>query len=122
MGSKVFTQYGWRADAALNVGWTFLTVIIQLVRGPHVPLRTWFGWKGGCYPILKPKVTSGEKAIGSTGAEDTDTDGAEIVETVGEKGTSEKPASISSSFGERRRRSSTESREEHIVCSVTRGQ
>ncbi|RPD56697.1 MFS general substrate transporter, partial [Lentinus tigrinus ALCF2SS1-7] len=55
VGSKVFTQYGWRADAALNVGWTFLTVIVQLLRGPHVPRYTWFGWKGGCYPIRKPK-------------------------------------------------------------------
>ena len=49
-GSKVFTQYGWRADAALNVGLTVLTLFIHLARGPHVSRYTWVGWSSGWAP------------------------------------------------------------------------
>ena len=52
VGSAVFTQYGWRADGGLNMGWTGLTLIVLLLRGPHVSRYTWIGWEGGAKPWL----------------------------------------------------------------------
>ncbi len=51
-GSAVFLNYGWRAGAALNVGWTVATLLFLLARGPHVPRHTWLGWTGGSRPRL----------------------------------------------------------------------
>ncbi|KAI0671253.1 major facilitator superfamily domain-containing protein, partial [Trametes maxima] len=47
VGSKVFTEHGWRPDAALNLGWTAWTLVILFLRGPHCPRYTWIGWEGG---------------------------------------------------------------------------
>lgn len=69
VGSKVFTQYGWRASAALNVGWTVLTLVVLLLRGPHVSRYTWFGWGRGARPFLAPRkevstpAASAEEAV-----------------------------------------------------------
>ncbi|KAI0752822.1 major facilitator superfamily domain-containing protein [Daedaleopsis nitida] len=71
VGSKVFTQYGWRADASLNVGWTALTLLVHLARGPHVPRYTWWGWKGCYRPVrkLKQPPQAEEKDRSAVGSE-----------------------------------------------------
>ncbi|KAK7001805.1 putative transporter YgaY [Favolaschia claudopus] len=46
-GTKVFTKYGWRAAAALNLGFYGWIIIIMLLRGPHCKRYTWFGFEGG---------------------------------------------------------------------------
>jgi len=46
-GTKVFLQHGWRAAAALSLGWMGFQLGILLLRGPHVPRKRWIGWKGG---------------------------------------------------------------------------
>ncbi|EIN12181.1 hypothetical protein PUNSTDRAFT_33882, partial [Punctularia strigosozonata HHB-11173 SS5] len=46
-GTKVFVQHGWRASAALSMGWMGWQLVILLLRGPHVPRYTWFGYAGG---------------------------------------------------------------------------
>ncbi|RPD56725.1 MFS general substrate transporter [Lentinus tigrinus ALCF2SS1-7] len=55
VGSKVFTEHGWRPDASLNLAWTGFTLFILLLRGPHVPRYTWLGWQGG-FELRKSKV------------------------------------------------------------------
>ncbi len=55
VGSKVFTEHGWRADASLNLAWTGFTLIILFLRGPHCPRYTWIGWQGG-FELRKSKV------------------------------------------------------------------
>ena len=47
VGTSVFNAHGWRAAAALSLGWQGFCLIILLLRGPHVPRYTWFGYKGG---------------------------------------------------------------------------
>lgn len=46
-GTKVFLEHGWRAAAALSMGWMGFQLIVLLLRGPHVPRKRWVGWKGG---------------------------------------------------------------------------
>ncbi|KAI0717295.1 major facilitator superfamily domain-containing protein [Cerioporus squamosus] len=53
VGSKVFTQSGWRASGALSVAWTVFALVVLLLRGPHVPRYTWFGWRGGYKPVRR---------------------------------------------------------------------
>lgn len=47
VGTKVFVKYGWRAGAALSLGWYGWQLIVLLCRGPHCKPRTWFGYEGG---------------------------------------------------------------------------
>ncbi|KAL6300671.1 major facilitator superfamily domain-containing protein [Sparassis latifolia] len=47
VGTRVFNEYGWRPAAALSLGWTGLMLVVMLLRGPHVPRHTWFGYAGG---------------------------------------------------------------------------
>ncbi|KAG6879825.1 hypothetical protein C0992_011108 [Termitomyces sp. T32_za158] len=47
VGTKVFVMYGWRAGAALNMGWYGWQLFILLLRGPHCNRFTWFGYEGG---------------------------------------------------------------------------
>ncbi len=46
-GTKVFVRYGWRAGAALSLGWAGWQLFVLLLRGPHCDRRTWFGYEGG---------------------------------------------------------------------------
>ncbi|KAF8208984.1 major facilitator superfamily domain-containing protein [Mycena galopus ATCC 62051] len=46
-GTEVFTKYGWRAAAALNLGFYAWMLFIMMLRGPHCARYTWFGFEGG---------------------------------------------------------------------------
>lgn len=47
VGTEVFVKYGWRASAALSLGWYGWQLFILLLRGPHCQRYTWFGYEGG---------------------------------------------------------------------------
>ncbi|RDB26923.1 putative uncharacterized transporter YgaY [Hypsizygus marmoreus] len=47
VGTEVFVRYGWRAGAALSMGWYGWQLVILLLRGPHCERYTWFGYEGG---------------------------------------------------------------------------
>ncbi|GJE88224.1 MFS general substrate transporter [Phanerochaete sordida] len=47
VGTSVFNAHGWRAAAALNLGWEGFCVLVLLARGPHCARYTWLGWEGG---------------------------------------------------------------------------
>jgi hypothetical protein len=47
VGTSVYNHHGWRAAAALNVGWQGFCVLALLIRGPYCPRYTWLGYKGG---------------------------------------------------------------------------
>ncbi|KAJ3775997.1 hypothetical protein FB446DRAFT_355131 [Lentinula raphanica] len=42
-GTKVFLAYGWRATAAMTLGFTLWALLILLLRGPECERYTWFG-------------------------------------------------------------------------------
>ncbi|KAF9465722.1 major facilitator superfamily domain-containing protein [Collybia nuda] len=46
-GTAVFVSHGWRAAAALSMGWYGWQALVLLVRGPHCARYTWFGYEGG---------------------------------------------------------------------------
>ncbi|KAF8187757.1 MFS superfamily [Pholiota molesta] len=47
VGTHVFVNFGWRAGAALSMGWYAWQLCILLIRGPHCQRYTWFGYEGG---------------------------------------------------------------------------
>ncbi|KAF9448776.1 MFS superfamily [Macrolepiota fuliginosa MF-IS2] len=47
VGTHVFVNFGWRAGAALSLGWTGWQLFVLLLRGPHCRRYTWFGYEGG---------------------------------------------------------------------------
>ncbi|KAI0671252.1 MFS general substrate transporter [Trametes maxima] len=65
VGSKVFTEYGWRADAALNLGWTAWTLGVLFLRGPHCPRYMWIGWEGG-FELRKSRVVARAQVAAAT--------------------------------------------------------
>ena len=67
VGSKVFTEHGWRADASLNLAFTGFTLFILFLRGPHCPRYTWLGWQGGC-ELRKSRVLAQPDAGGDAAA------------------------------------------------------
>ncbi len=86
VGSKVFTEHGWRADASLNLAWTGWTLFVLFLRGPHCPRYTWIGWQGG-FELRKSKVRAREEQEKQREAENirTDSDGVEQGEISEEK-------------------------------------
>ncbi|PCH40465.1 hypothetical protein WOLCODRAFT_150509 [Wolfiporia cocos MD-104 SS10] len=60
VGTQVFTKYGWRPAAALSLAWTGFTLVVFLLRGPHVSRYTWFGYQGGI-EVRKSKLSEREK-------------------------------------------------------------
>ncbi|KAH9850127.1 major facilitator superfamily domain-containing protein [Lenzites betulinus] len=61
VGSKVYTDHGWRPDAALNLGWMGFALLVLLARGPHCRRYTWFGWEGGM-ELRKSRVAARKQA------------------------------------------------------------
>ncbi|VDB85383.1 unnamed protein product [Peniophora sp. CBMAI 1063] len=47
VGSEIFLKHGWRANGALMTAFCLFQLAVLLVRGPHVPRYTWFGYAGG---------------------------------------------------------------------------
>lgn len=47
VGTHIFVRYGWRADAALGMGFYAFLFVMLLLRGPHCQRYTWFGYEGG---------------------------------------------------------------------------
>lgn len=60
VGAHVFTKYGWRASAALSLGWSGFMLFMLLIRGPHVARYTWFGYEGGI-EVRKSKLAERER-------------------------------------------------------------
>ncbi|KAI0369394.1 MFS general substrate transporter [Pilatotrama ljubarskyi] len=61
VGSKVFTEHGWRPDASLNLAWTGWTLFVLFLRGPHCPRYKWIGWEGG-FELRKSRVIAKQQA------------------------------------------------------------
>ena len=77
VGTKVFVEHGWRASAALSLGWTGWQVIILLLRGPHCQRYTWFGYQGGT-EWRKDVVMAGARRVAEEeGRKDTEQGEAE---------------------------------------------
>jgi predicted MFS family arabinose efflux permease len=47
VGTHVFVNFGWRAGAALSMGFYGWIMFVLLLRGPHCKRHTWFGYEGG---------------------------------------------------------------------------
>ncbi|KAH6911730.1 membrane protein [Coprinopsis sp. MPI-PUGE-AT-0042] len=65
VGTKVFLENGWRANAGLNVAWAGIQLVILVLRGPHCGRYTWFGYEGG----LAWKKERKPEAVSSPGVE-----------------------------------------------------
>ncbi|KAF8194412.1 major facilitator superfamily domain-containing protein [Mycena galopus ATCC 62051] len=64
-GTEVFTRYGWRAAAALNLGFYGWIILIMMLRGPHCARYTWFGFEGGWE--ARKSVVDARKAAAADG-------------------------------------------------------
>ncbi|KAI0738850.1 major facilitator superfamily domain-containing protein [Daedaleopsis nitida] len=82
VGSKVFVEHGWRADASVNLAWTAWTLFVLFLRGPHCPRYTWIGWQGG-FELRKSRVLARlerERAVAVTDEEKANTSaGSKVV-------------------------------------------
>ena len=47
VGTHIFVNFGWRAGAALSMGFYAWGIFLLLIRGPHCKRYTWFGYEGG---------------------------------------------------------------------------
>lgn len=55
VGTSIFNAHGWRAAAAVSLGWQSFCVLVLLARGPHCSRYTWIGWEGGAGWRKTPK-------------------------------------------------------------------
>lgn len=75
-GTEVFTTYGWRPAAALNLGFYVWILGIIMLRGPHCARFTWFGYEGGWEPrksVVEARKKAAEEATSETGGTGTTT-------------------------------------------------
>ena len=61
VGTQVFVQYGWRACSLLMLALQGFQIVILLLRGPHCPRKSWFGYEGG-FEARKRVVLTMEEA------------------------------------------------------------
>lgn len=61
VGTSVFNHHGWRAAAALSVGWQSFCILALLARGPHCKRYTWIGYEGG-FTLSKKKAQAAAAA------------------------------------------------------------
>lgn len=47
VGTQLLAQHGYQLSSGVRLAFCGLQLFILLLRGPNVPRRTWFGWKGG---------------------------------------------------------------------------
>jgi predicted MFS family arabinose efflux permease len=47
VGTQLFAQHGYQLSSGVRLAFCGFQLFILLIRGPNVPRRTWFGWKGG---------------------------------------------------------------------------
>ncbi|KAI0775578.1 MFS general substrate transporter [Trametes elegans] len=115
VGSQVFTEYGWRPDASLNLAWTGFTLIVLLARGPHCSRFTWLGWEGGS-ALRKPRVLGKQAedvAAGKGINGDAEANSDAIVEE--KRSAEEKRVSIDEASETEQRRRSVEKRADEVV-------
>ena len=91
VGTTVYNHHGWRAAAALNLGWQGFCVLVLLARGPRCPRYTWVGYKGGLGVLRRerppPPPSPGDKEKGNVAQEDKEKDIDEkTIETIAEGG------------------------------------
>jgi hypothetical protein len=71
----VFVKYGWRASAALSLGWIGFEFLVLFARGPHTARFTWLGYEGGLSARKRAPAASpagGEKALDAQKAPDVE--------------------------------------------------
>ncbi|KAJ7205289.1 major facilitator superfamily domain-containing protein [Mycena pura] len=74
-GTQVFTAFGWRAAAALNMGFYAWVLVVIMLRGPHCPRHTWFGFEGG-WAARKSVVDARKRAAAEGSSGDVETAGS----------------------------------------------
>lgn len=120
-GTKVFNRYGWRASAWLSFGWTCLMFVFILMRGPHVPRYTWFGYAGGM-ELRKSRLAATERARVEEAQRDTEAVG-EGVGAAGDEHVQEEDGDEKRvrEKGEEGGRTSMEKGKEHLDVSAVDG-
>ncbi|KAJ7611242.1 major facilitator superfamily domain-containing protein [Roridomyces roridus] len=111
-GTKVFTTYGWRAAAALNLGFYAWILAVIMLRGPHCERYTWFGYQGG-WQARKRAVEARKKRAEEDAAE-KDGRGAQGSQGEGETGGTTTPqvGDLEKGGVENENRGSSESKDE----------
>lgn len=114
VGSKVYTDHGWRPDASLNLAWTVFSLIVLLARGPHVPRYTWFGWSGG-WELRKSRVVARQQAERDAAAKDLESAGEGAAVEAEDKGASDEKRRSADEAEERERERSAEKKGDEAV-------
>ncbi|OJT11966.1 hypothetical protein TRAPUB_11488 [Trametes pubescens] len=114
VGSKVYTDHGWRPDASLNLAWTVFSLIVLLARGPHVPRYTWLGWAGG-WELRKSRVVARQQAEASKDVEAGGGGAAVEAEAEDDKGALDEKRRSADEAEERGRERSAEKRGDEAV-------
>jgi hypothetical protein len=91
-GTQVFTTYGWRPAAALNLGFYAWILGVIMLRGPHCARFTWFGFEGG-WEARKSVVEARVKAA-EGGADGKDMESGGTTTPQVEPGKEKTPPSI----------------------------
>ena len=47
VGTQLLVEHSYQLSSGVRLAFCGFQLLILLLRGPHVPRKTWFGWKGG---------------------------------------------------------------------------
>jgi hypothetical protein len=47
VGTQLLVEHSYQLSSGVRLAFCGFQLLILLLRGPHVPRMTWFGWKGG---------------------------------------------------------------------------
>ncbi|KAJ7917966.1 MFS DHA1 protein [Mycena leptocephala] len=47
VGTKLFAEGGYKLSSEIRIAFAGLSLLLLVMRGPHVARRTWMGWEGG---------------------------------------------------------------------------
>ncbi|KAF9522312.1 major facilitator superfamily domain-containing protein [Crepidotus variabilis] len=65
VGTQLLVEHSYEVSSGVRLAFCGWQILILLLRGPHVPRKTWFGWKGGMQMRKKPEVVEEAPASGT---------------------------------------------------------
>ena len=67
VGTQLLVEHSYQLSSGVRLAFCGFQLLILLLRGPHVPRKTWFGWKGGMK--LRKKMIDETPSSGTTTTE-----------------------------------------------------
>jgi hypothetical protein len=80
VGTQLLVEHSYQLSSGVRLAFCGFQLVILLLRGPHVPRKTWFGWKGG----MRVRKKTDEEPTSTNAATTTEKAPEQVANTTSE--------------------------------------